>query len=88
MKQHITPDQFKEMDELDAVKLFDLVPRKEWYKYHHKKVTIGKMMKILEQKDKRVLISRLVYYNHCLAHDYPCDLCDELWEEIKLVRIK
>jgi hypothetical protein len=45
MKQHITPKQAEELTETKFYALFDeIVERKDWAKYHHKKVTIGKLI--------------------------------------------
>ena len=48
MKQHITPKQAQEISEEQFYSLFsEIVHRKDWYDFHHKKVTIGKMIEIL-----------------------------------------
>ncbi|WP_079709800.1 hypothetical protein [Paraliobacillus ryukyuensis] len=49
MKQHITPKRAKEITEDQFYNMFDdIVPREDWYKYHHKKVTIGKLIELLD----------------------------------------
>lgn len=49
MKQHITPKQAKQLTESQFYSLFkEIVPRKDWANYHHKKVTIGKIMEVLQ----------------------------------------
>ena len=51
MKQHITPSQALEITEEQFYSLFDeIVRRKDWANFHHKKVTIGKCIEILERK--------------------------------------
>lgn len=58
MKQHITPKQAKEITEEQFYSMFctdqtsfdRIVKRKDWANYHHKKVTIGKCIEILERK--------------------------------------
>lgn len=48
MKQHITPKQAKQLAESQFYSLFDeIVPRADWAHYHHKKVTIGKLIESL-----------------------------------------
>lgn len=48
MKQHITPKQAKQLTETQFYSLFDeIVPRADWANYHHKKVTIGKLIEVL-----------------------------------------
>lgn len=49
MKYHITPKQAKEVSESQFYSLFDeLVKRDNWANYHHKKMTIGKMIDYLD----------------------------------------
>ncbi len=86
MKQHILPKQFKEMDEDAAIHLFDLVPREDWYKYHHKKVTIGKMIEVLERKEPGNLVRILLSYEDHIQHSAQYNLCDRLWEYVKNLR--
>lgn len=48
MKQHILPKQAKELTEEQFYDLFEeIVPRKDWANYHHKKVTVGKLIEII-----------------------------------------
>lgn len=48
MKYHITPKQAQEITEEQFYTLFtNIVPRNDWYKYHHKKMDIGKMCDLL-----------------------------------------
>ena len=45
MKYHITPKQAKEVTEEHFYSMFnEIVKREDWYKYHHKKMDIGKMI--------------------------------------------
>lgn len=49
MKQHITPAQALEITEDQFYSLFDeIVKRKDWANFHHKKVTIGKCIELLD----------------------------------------
>lgn len=74
------------MDDIDAMRLFDLVPRSDWYKYHHKKVTIGKMIELLQEKDKNSLSKILLGYQDYLIHNVEYNLCDKLWEHVKYLK--
>ena len=48
MKQHITPKQAEELTEAKFYALFEeIVERKDWAKYHHKKMTIGKLIEFV-----------------------------------------
>jgi aminopeptidase-like protein len=50
LKQHITPNQAKKLTEKQFYGLFaELVPRKDWANYHHKKITIGKLLEIIRE---------------------------------------
>jgi hypothetical protein len=45
------PKQAKYLTEKQFYNLFDeVVPRKDWFKYHHKKVTIGKLLEIIRKR--------------------------------------
>ena len=49
MKQHITPSQAQEITEEQFYSLFDeIVKRKDWANFHHKKVAIGKCIEIID----------------------------------------
>jgi len=56
VKQHILPKQAKEITEEQFYSLFpgklhdNVVERKDWANFHHKKITIGKMIELLKQK--------------------------------------
>jgi hypothetical protein len=48
LKQHVTPKQAQEFTENQFYSLFDeVVPRKDWANYHHKKLTIGKIIEVI-----------------------------------------
>ena len=50
MKIHITPAQAQEITEDKFYSLFDeIVKRKDWANFHHKKITIGKCIEIINQ---------------------------------------
>ena len=58
MKQHLTPKQLLEVTEEQFYSLFDeIVKRNDWSKYHHKKMTIGKMIEYLMINTDKVDIS-------------------------------
>lgn len=51
MKQHITPKQAKEITKEQFYRLIQgLVDRDDWSDYHHKNMTIGKMIEILRKQ--------------------------------------
>lgn len=51
MKEHITPKQAQQLAEGDFYNLFKIeVKREDWYKYHHKKVTIPKLLGVLKKE--------------------------------------
>lgn len=81
MKQHITPKQAKEVTEDQFYSMFDeIVKRDDWANYHHKKVTVGKMIEFLDgvyifrDKDEEWTVST-IYCGY--------DLVDTLWEAVK-----
>ena len=50
MKYHITPKQAKDVSEEEFYSIFnEIVPRKDWANYHHKKMDIGKMIDFLDE---------------------------------------
>jgi len=50
LKQHITPSQAQEITEEQFYSLFDeIVKRDDWANFHHKKVTIGKCIEIINR---------------------------------------
>ena len=84
MKQHILPKQAKEITKEQFYKLFpDLVDRKNWADYHHKKITMGKMMEFLWEK-KAPLTVHLVFSGNAENKDESFEnLCNVLWEQVK-----
>ena len=64
MKQHITPKQFKEISKEQSIELFDFNARDwrgcedDFYTYHHKKITVGKMIEILDNSEYSYDIKR------------------------------
>lgn len=96
MKQHILPKQALEIPEDYFYKIFngDIVKRNDWYKYHHKKVTIGVMIEFLHNK-KIALEINSMYTFYRVGSDQPdlpavsrTELCDALWEIVKYELIK
>ncbi|MGG0667902.1 hypothetical protein ABE073_05150 [Lederbergia citrisecunda] len=81
MKQHITPKQAKEVTEEQFYSMFSqIVKRDDWANYHHRKVTIGKMIDFLDG----VYIYRDLDGEWMVSNMY-CgdDLVDALWEATK-----
>lgn len=90
MKQHITPNQAKEITEDQFYSLFnEIVKRNDWADYHYKKITIGKMIEILD-KDY-VLEMTTSEIKVWLKGDirtirrYEGGLCDTLWKAVKWI---
>jgi hypothetical protein len=87
MKQHILPKQAAEITEDQFYSLFpdELVKRDDWANYHHKKVTIGKMIEFLSL-DGDLEITQFPeswFVSQCyLSADHE-ELVDALWEIIK-----
>ena len=92
MKQHITPTQFKEMNKERAIELFDLNARDwrgyedDFYNYHHKKITIGRMIDFLSIESIIFCpqidgwkIGTAYGRRFLFAHS---DLCDALWKSV------
>ncbi|WP_145413481.1 hypothetical protein [Paenibacillus xylanexedens] len=85
MKNHITPKQAKEATEEQFYSFFnEIVPRKDWTNYHHRKMDIGKMIDYLDE----VIISRSVIDGmwNIVAFDKHYkgkELTDALWEAMK-----
>jgi hypothetical protein len=64
MKQHITPKQAKQLTETQFYNLFDeIVPRKDWFNYHHKKVTIGKLIEVIRKYNQVEVCSLEKFWN-------------------------
>lgn len=97
MKQHILPKQAQEISEIEFYSLFpvrnslgdNVVKRKDWDKFHHKKVTIGHMIQFLKEKNWNIQI-HMVGDSFRVANDIQngwafsrTELCDALWEAVK-----
>lgn len=97
MKQHILPKQALEVSKTEFYSFFppnELVERNDWAKYHHKKITIGKMIEILKELNWEVNISSYES-KYRVSNNYSnelmiCkkELCDALWEAIKFQLIE
>jgi hypothetical protein len=90
IKQHITPKQALELSEEQFYLLFPdgIVKRKDWANYHHKKVTIGKMIEILDSEHLEI---NKVDGKFRVANNFPngtafyrVELVDALWEAVKI----
>lgn len=81
MKYHIKPKQAKEISEEQFYSLFEeIVKRDDWYKYHNKKVDIGKMIEYLGEVSVYKDLNHLWVVNH----NYNAkELSDALWEAVK-----
>ena len=103
MKQHITPSQAKEISEEQFYSLFKnqhwgSVRRKDYANYHHKKVTIGKCIEVLEEHDRCINITNAVFgveydnkftwevrLRHLDKLNYEAELIDALWQAVKSI---
>ncbi|GAA4879176.1 hypothetical protein GCM10023310_69130 [Paenibacillus vulneris] len=86
MKYHITPKQAKEITEEQFYSMFnEIVPRNDWANYHHKKMTIGKMIDYLDKVIVRKCNLDKKWYVILLDDNQFCgnELTDALWEAIK-----
>lgn len=86
MKSHVTPKQLQEIDEEVFYSLFDkIVKRKDWCKYHHKKMDIAKMIEILKYLYKNIdinitdSISYVKIGDMCFSSN---ELCNALWTAV------
>lgn len=53
MKEHILPKQAKQLTKEEFYRLNnDMVSRDDWANYHHKKITVGKMIVFINQFDR------------------------------------
>ena len=106
MKEHITPSQAKEITKEQFYTLFKnqhwaCVNRNDWADYHHKKVTIGKMLYMIKDsnyygnfsiKSKYAVNSKAIAWviegeRAIGSINLSCtDLCDGLWEIIKIIK--
>jgi hypothetical protein len=96
MKQHITPKQAEDVTKEFFYSLFnELVDRKDWSNYHHKKVTIGKMIEFLETDEYPTLHidkqlkqgvmkeNRYDVFQQGIGTHVGNSLCDALWDAVK-----
>ncbi len=92
MKMHITPQQAQEITGEQFYSLFDeIVKRDDWANFHHKKVTIGKCIEILEPYTPKIekgrhwmmeiVTGKLPRYNFPTYQNK--ELCDCLWQAVK-----
>jgi hypothetical protein len=84
MKYHIKPKQAKEISEEQFYSLFnEIVKRDDWANYHHKKVTIGKMIDFLDGVNVYKGLTNQ-WYVTCYGEEYSGkELTDALWEAVK-----
>ncbi|QSF43435.1 hypothetical protein [Paenibacillus tianjinensis] len=89
MKQHILPKQALEISKEQFYELFPegLVDRNNWATYHHKKMTIGKMIEVMFNKGHKITIDNCI---PCSVKDYliekeycQMNVCDALWDAVK-----
>lgn len=94
MKAHIRPKQAKEVTKEEFYSLFDeLVDRDDWHHFHHKKMTIAKMIEILDENsyyweidnvDEDDGFNVIVHYEDKVTRMFTrSKLCDTLWEAVK-----
>jgi hypothetical protein len=85
MKYHITPKQAKEVTEGQFYSMFnEIVPRKDWANYHHRKMTIGKMIDWLDGVNIWKGYNTGIWYVTCDGTEYEGkELTDALWEAVK-----
>lgn len=82
MKYHITPKQAKEITEEQFYSMFnEIVKRDDWANYHHRKMTIGKMIDFLDG----VKIYKSPFNHQWEVDDtyFGKELTDALWEAVK-----
>lgn len=86
MKHHISPKQAKELTEEQFYSLFDeIVKRDDWFRFHHKKVTIGKMIEFLDETTiGKSIIDNLWHISLIDESIYHGEeLIDALWKAVK-----
>lgn len=84
MKYHISPKQAKEITEEQFYSMFnEIVPRKDWANYHHKKMTIGKMIDWLDGVNVNRGSDKLWYVISEHKEFIGKELADALWEATK-----
>jgi hypothetical protein len=100
MKQHVTPKQLSEISIEKCCTIFETYEgRKDFYKYNAKKMTIGKMIELLDTNATDVVVCHeetdslhntyVWYVSFCQGMGGPeffnKELCDALWEAVKEV---
>lgn len=85
MKYHVTPKQAKEITEEQFYSMFNqIVHREDWMNYHHKKMTIGKMIDFLDGVHVYKGLGKDNWYVSCYEVEYRGkELTDALWEAVK-----
>lgn len=85
MKYHITPKQAKEITEEHFYSMFnEIVRRDDWYKYHHKKMDIGKMIDYLDEVTISKSIVDDIWNVFVFEEKYEgTELVDALWNAVK-----
>lgn len=85
MKYHITPNQAKEIKEEQFYSLFnEIVKREDWYKYHHKKMDIGKMIDYLDEVTIGKSVIDNIWNVFVFEENYIGEeLVDALWNAVK-----
>jgi len=84
MKYHITPKQAKEVTEEHFYSMFnEIVKREDWYKYHHKKMDIGKMIDWLDGVHITKGSAGIWYVQSYNIEYNAIELVDALWEAVK-----
>jgi hypothetical protein len=85
MKYHITPKQAKELTKDQYYSMFnDLVLRDDWANYHHRKMTIGKMIDYLDGVSVFKGLGDGQWYVQCDGLEFEGkELTDALWEAVK-----
>jgi len=95
MKQHINPSQALELTSKQFYSMFsEVVERKDYWHYHHIKITIGKMIEILVDSKECIdifngnengLLGEYCVWVGTLGETRKPELCDALWEAVKYV---
>lgn len=89
MKTHISPKQAREVSEETFYSVFnELVPRKDWATYHHKKMDIGRMIDYLDEVKITKSVMNDMWDVFCFKQHYKeKELVDALWEAMKDPRL-
>lgn len=93
IRQHILPKQALEVTKEQFYTMFEeIVDRPDWARFHHKKVTIGKMIEFLLTqgcvywKADMDSYSRVGLHIDGIVYDFrEKELCNALWEATKFV---